>query len=260
MGRAEYHKKIKEPVIMVCSEVDVCMTATKRPDIIERTLESFCRLLFKGRISRLIINIDPVGDNVDVENIISMARKYTLALTAHCPKNPSFSKAFKWCWDQVQGKHVFHLEDDWELLIPVDFSKMVSIMDRITNLAALRLPMWRTADTSKNWSVFFPWNGEFFECPTAHVGSVGFCGHPSLLNGKFVRNVAPLLSPHRNPEKQIKWRNSLIGPIVQAYRFGVFAEQNSPPVVRDTGREWRAQKQWCKKGNREHFTEWERIR
>ena len=45
--------------------IDVACTAVKRPLIIEKTFKSFRENLFKDHKCRLVINIDPVGDNIN---------------------------------------------------------------------------------------------------------------------------------------------------------------------------------------------------
>lgn len=239
--------------------LEITITATRRPEILRRTLTSFYRHLFKQHPTRVIINVDPVGDDMSSWDVAQIPHEFTKEVIMRCPKIPSFPDAFKWCWESTTSDLVFHLEDDWELLHDVDLSKMIDVMNGSSVLQILRLPMWKTTDVSKNWSVFFPWNGEYFECPRNHNGSLGFCGHPSLLKGSFVRFCAEHLDPTRNPEKQIKWRNSKIGPGLLHYKFGVFAEPYSSESIRDIGREWRIKNGWGKKGNREHFVEWTRV-
>ena len=58
-------------------KIDITMTAVLRPSMLSETL-----ILFKERICqgeedryRLIINVDPVGENVDQSKVIKVAKK-----------------------------------------------------------------------------------------------------------------------------------------------------------------------------------------
>lgn len=241
--------------------IDITITATRRAEILSRTLASFKKNLFQGApaLALAIINIDPVGPDPIPGLARAAARKFFPAVLARAPRQASFPKAFKWVWSQTTSDFVFHLEDDWELLRPIDLDRMIEVMDHNPDLAILRLPWKRTdADSMKNWKYFFPWNGEFFECPEHLKREIGFCGHPSLIRGEFVRNAARLLDDTKNPEKQFHHGAEALLREVDKWRYGVFAEPNEPPAIRDIGREWMIENGWQKAGNKAHFTSWER--
>jgi hypothetical protein len=46
---------------------------------------------------------------------------------------------------------------------------------------------------------------------------------------------------------------------IDKWRYGVFAEQNQPPVIRDIGRKWMIENGYRKAGNKAFFTQWEEI-
>lgn len=241
--------------------IDITMTATRRPELIRKTLSTFSsKFFFRTNDYRLILNVDPVGKDIQSFEIIDLCREYFPYTTCRCPNEPSFSKAFKWVWSRVDADFVFHLEDDWELLRPVDLVKMLDIMADNPDLALLRLP-WKPTDTesAKNWKYFFPWNGEFFECPEEHKREVGFCGHPSLIRGEFVRNTVKYIDENRNPEKQFHHGTVEIMKEIDKWRYGVFAEQNQPPAIRDIGRRWMIKNDHRKAGSKAFFTQWEKI-
>ena len=246
--------------------IDVTITATMRSYIFRQTVSSFKKYLFKddlfkGKPPSVIINIDPVGPDPDVRFVLSVVRQYLSRIVfIRVPGEPSFPKAFKWVWSQTEADFVFHLEDDWELLRPIDLGRMIEVMKSKPDLAALRLPWKATqADSMKNWRYFFPWNGEFFECPTELKRAVGFCGHPSLIRGEFVRNTVKLLDPTRNPEKQFHHGDPALLEEVDKWRYGVFARPNEPSAIRDIGRKWMVANGWRKAGSKAFFTTWEKI-
>lgn len=242
--------------------IDITMTATRRPELIWKTLDTFLsRYFFRSNNCRLIINVDPVGRDMRSFEIIELCKKYFQNIICRCPKEPSFPRAFKWVWSQADADFVFHLEDDWELLRFVNLNKMIEIMEINPDLAILRLPWKPTGqDSAKNWRYFFPWNGEFFECLEEHKREVGFCGHPSLIRGGFIRNTVKYIDENRNPEKQFHHGPLELMREIDKWRYGVFAEQNQPPAIRDIGRRWMIENNYRKMGNKALFTNWERIK
>ena len=240
--------------------IDITITATQRAEILERTLASFKTNLFKDADARIIINIDPVGPDLNFKNTLNVAQKYFPLQYIRTPETPSFPKAFIWTWRQANSEFVFHLEDDWELMYPVDLGKMIKIMNAHPDLAVLRLPFKPTGtDSMKNWKYFFPYNGIFFECPQNLKRTVGFCGHPSLISGEFVRNIVQYLDENKNPEKQFHHGHPELMKGIDRWRFGVFAEPNKPAAIQDIGRRWMIENNYKKAGNKSFFIKWEKT-
>lgn len=240
--------------------IDITMTACKRPEIIERTLSSFRERMFDGS-ERLIINVDNAGlDNISQYDIVELARRYFSKITYRTPKNPSFPDAFKWVWLQAKADYIFHLEDDWELLQPVDVTEMLSVMSKNKDLVELRLPDKKSnSDKLKSWNKFIPWNGEFFEVPESLKFSVGHSGHPTLIRGVFVKKVATYIDGSRNPEKQFHGNNFRITEELKKWRIGAYGGPDRPPFVRDIGRRWMVNNGFRKHGSKAYFTQWERT-
>jgi len=92
-------------------KIDVVVTATLRPEILNLTLQSFyTRFLRQFKQSRLIINIDPIGDKrYGPDNILKICRQYFKEVIYRCPPKPSFSDAVKWGWEQVENRIVSFL-------------------------------------------------------------------------------------------------------------------------------------------------------
>lgn len=238
------------------------MTAVRRPEILKRTLHTFFMRCFAPVINkcRLIINVDPVGDDIASHELNKIVSAYFKHYIIGMPMEASFPKAFKWTWDWATAPWVFHLEDDWELLTGVDIMFMIELMEKFPNLASLRLPFFPSTErTMKNWNLFFPWNGHFFECPVNLRQTAGFAGHPSLLRGDFVRNCAPLINVNLNPEKQFHGDNDRLVNEVLQWKYGVFGLPNHPKVIKDIGGEWRNANKFQKKGPKAFFKEWEKI-
>jgi len=239
--------------------VDVTITAVKRPKLLERTLESFWDKCFglSHNQFRAVINVDPVGEPGAAEETVDVCREYFKEVIWRCPKVASFGHAFVWVWSKAVTPFIFHLEDDWELTRTIDFDRMIAIMENNTNLALLRLPAFPTAaETAKQWNVFYPWNGTFFECPIEQRAATGFAGHPSLIRTLFARQALLFLEVGKNPEKQFHYRSDL-KDLALKWRFGVYSNQSSPAAIVDIGRDWIKDQPWKKAGDKSFFTHWE---
>jgi hypothetical protein len=235
--------------------MDITTTATIRPGTLNRTYESFWNNMLEGYMSRysyqLIINVDPIGEVEYQQNdVVRIAKYYFTKVLSRTPLDASFPDAFLWCWDMVGGDFVLHLEDDWELLRKVDLQEMVNLMVKYPNIALLRLSLWDAEiDRVKQWNKYFPWNGEFFECPDELKASVGFSGNPSLIRKSFIKQILPYLVNEGCPEKQIKGHNVNMRNILESWRYGVFSQPLELKAVIDIGREWRTRNNFHKNGS-----------
>lgn len=245
------------------SQVDVCITATLRPAILQRTLESFHKKLFGKTMKtyRCLLNIDPIGEDVSPDEVIKVAEQFFPSTVPLLSPKASFPNAVHRLWSSASSPFVFYLEDDWELILPVPLSRFFGLMAENPKLAHLRLNFFRTTDRSKNWSYFMEWDDRgFFLCPQRVVGSIGWSGHPSFNRTQFLKACLKYLDPNRNPEKQLKNKNKKLLDIMKQWEFGVFAPQHSRPAIRDIGRAWMPKAGFKKKGSRAFFQTWERTR
>lgn len=209
--------------------IDITMTSVIRIDILEQTLSSFCNNIFidKNRY-RLIINIDPIGDNIRRKFVIKTVKKYFNNVVFNLPEVPGFCNAVIWCWSQTESDFVFHLEDDWKLIKKINIDSMIEIFNKEENknLVSLRL------DKEDHH-------------PSKHGNKYGFVYspklslNPSLLRGEFVRNVYKLMNPLKNPEKQIRPTDkNELGRFLLPLRYGIYTKDCYGKVVVDIGREW----------------------
>ena len=241
----------------------ITCTATIRPKILEATLKSFKELLFKDHPCRLIINIDPVGEAIDRKVLIELAHSYFNNMRFGLPLKAHFGRAFVWTWDMAMTfkdvEYLFHLEDDWQLQKEVDLQEMLSLMEKHEDLVGLRLSSKKTEDRAKQWNKFFPWNGEFFECPENMRGGLGMSGHPTLYKASFIKKIYQHLNPERNPEKQLHYTKA-IATEVKKHRFGVFAKQNESAYIREIGERWKIENNIRKDGgNKAYFVNWKHV-
>lgn len=77
--------------------IDVCMTATIRPKIVLQTLRSFYKRMFRDKDRyRLIINVDPIGENAKREEVVDVCKNFFTTVIYNFPSAPSFPAAVKW--------------------------------------------------------------------------------------------------------------------------------------------------------------------
>ncbi|GAH04753.1 unnamed protein product, partial [marine sediment metagenome] len=136
--------------------LEVTITATRRPELLRQTLESFDKnLLCKIHKKRAIINVDPVGEDIDSRRVVDVCHEFFEEVIWNCPKQAHFPSAFTWVWESVTADWVFNLEDDWELLREVDIEILVRLMVQNSSLAMLRLPQFHACPTyMKTWNRF----------------------------------------------------------------------------------------------------------
>lgn len=241
--------------------IEVLMTATRRPEIIERTLKSFRQNMFVNMPVSVIVNIDPVGPGSN-ESVINTIKRWCDLKAVITPAQAHFGRAFKRVWSLAENRFCLWLEDDWELKRHISLADMMDTLSLNPGLATLRLPWVRTERTyMKNWRYKFPYTmmkgRAIFKCPEENKREVGFCGHPSLLNGQFVKQCALLINPELNPEKQFHMKGGPLMDAVDLWDYGVYAEPNQPAAVEDIGRKWMVQNNLRKAGNKAWFQSWE---
>lgn len=111
-------------------KLDVVIIATIRAELLHMTLSSFTDKLLHQFDCRAIINVDPVGetDRNTQTDIVNICRAYFPEVVFTCPPKPSFAKAVKTAWTQVQTDLFFHLEDDWILRYEIPAQDLLALM------------------------------------------------------------------------------------------------------------------------------------
>lgn len=189
--------------------LDFTITTCLRPEILRRTLESF-RANLRGvewDKCSVFVNVDPVGDGTR-EEISSVLGVLECDKGIHFAAEPSFPLAVKWCFSKPAKEYCFHLEDDWELLEPIDIADMLSILQaeqrEVVNLRA------------KNFSP------QLTRCFLS----------PGLWRSEIMRTVAAAMDGNKNPEVQL-WN------VTDRLHVGRYWPRDQI-VVKDIGREWLA--------------------
>ena len=212
---------------MALSKIDIVTTAVLRPKLFERTLESFCKRMLTDRERyRLILNIDCIGEKVKPDTMIRIAENYFDDIIYNISHKPWFPSAVIWCWKTTTAPKIFHMEEDWKLLVPIKIDDMIAILDKHPKLASLRLNKQKTGKVTKQDRL------QGFKLH--HKVSL----NPTLFTGKFIRTTVPFMSKKRNPEKQLRPNNLMIRKHLRQFQHGIYIRPTTERIVVDTGRKW----------------------
>lgn len=224
-------------------KIDITTTATIRPSLLDDTFSSFRKNMLTDEYKyRLIINIDPIGEDLKRKFVLKVAEKYFDEIICNYPATPGFTKAVIWCWSQTQSDFIFHLEEDWKLLTKINIDYMIEILESNKSLVSLRLNKENTGSSK-------------------HSNKFGFIYHPkislnpTLFKGDFIRNIFPLMEINKNPEKQLRITNKTpVGRYLKDFNHGIYTKDSDQIVVLDIGRNWMDNSKFKKVTG---FMEWE---
>jgi hypothetical protein len=214
-------------------KIDITMTCVPRKELLYRTLNSFMLNLFKSNEDyRLIINLDMSkhDDVCTVEEALEIIYLFfdKEQVIYKVAKTPHFTKAVKWCFSKIKSKYVFHLEDDWELIKPLEMQDLIDILDSKRTLKEVSL-----RKTSTKLPMYYPEEGAYF------IDTNKITYNPGLHRGAFLKRVGKALDIKRNPEAQV--RDPATDEMAKIINNAKFAVYNSPdnPFVADTGTGWK---------------------
>lgn len=205
-------------------------TAMPRPEILKATYDSFKKNLqgIDFRKYTLYLNVDSYPDKKEDfkrQEVVNIAKEYFGNVVVNLPENPNFASAIKWCFSKIETPYNFHLEDDWELLIPIQVSSLIDFFDQ-SHIQQVALRAWRRPKS-------FFWLS------------------PSFLRGSFCREMAEKMNDHDNPEGQIR-------TLKVKYRkksFLYFPFDINSVILKDLGRNWIKNQNYIRRvGN---FVQWD---
>ncbi len=240
------------------SKIDITMTATLRPDILVKTLRGIVRNIVTDKHEfRLIINIDPVGENIRSKIILKVVKKYFDNVVYNYAKQPSFTKAVKWVWKTSDAPYIFHIEDDWSINRKIDVTKMIGILDRHENLSSLRLYKLSTPKKKviSTFACKWRYNKEGFYVADGWQKQFGL--NPILIKRQFIDEALPKMRDDVNPEKQFRASQKWMAPIIKKWKYGLFTSPGDKPSVSDIGLTWRNKNKFVKP-RKVPFITWEK--
>jgi hypothetical protein len=238
------------------AKIDITMTAVIRPTILERTLESIVKnIVTKEHRFRLIINIDPVGEKTKPKVVMRVAEKYFKHIVYNHARQPSFPKAVIWVWKNSDAPYIFHIEDDWSINRKINVSKMINILDNHKELSSLRLYKY-TTPKGQLFSTFgckWRYNKEGFYVADGWQKQFGL--NPILIKRQFIDEALPRMRENVNPEKQFRSSQKYMVPVIEKWKYGLYASPSEKALISDIGHAWRRRTRFVKP--RGSFVTWE---
>lgn len=205
-------------------ELDVTIVATRRPDLLRQTLQSFERNLLRNvGVGAAFLNIDPIwgseADDHEVEQLVRGLRPRRLEIRR--PDSAGFGAAVKWLWSKPQSHWFLHLEDDWLL------QREVSARLLRRRLAADRFAQISLLRRADGWK------------KSVHYSK--FTTGPSVMLSAFAHRASELMREELDPEKQLySGTNLRLEAEVSRFRRRYLGSRFTPSYIVDIGRPWRA--------------------
>lgn len=230
--------------------------ATRRPELLQRTLEAFHKYIAKGTPCRAIINIDPIGHDIPSEDVFELCQEYFDEVAGRLPNEPQMNDARKWLWEHCDSKYIFMLEEDWEFLRDYDLQRVIALMDAEPSLGGLGFTWQNTTLVHTNTpygganKYIAQWNGKYYKWRSQDRRAFGMTTMPGLLRGDLVRTIAPMFLTTTNVAMQLHGRrNKRVLEEILKYEYGLCGAPYEGPMFRDIGKEWMRQHGWKKDRN-----------
>ena len=215
-------------------KVDFTMTAVLRPKLLIGTLQAIKKYIMKKQSNidfRLIINIDPIGVAIDPMRVVEVAQNNFKNVIYNIPDKPSFPKAVKWAWSQSTAPYVFHWEDDINILRRIDISNMINILDKYKDLSSLRLYKYATPKQKvlRTFACRWIYNEDGFYKAVDWKKQFGL--NPILIKQEFVSEAVSRMIDTVNPEKQFRFSQSYMVPLIKKWRCGLYTKPGQARLV-----------------------------
>jgi hypothetical protein len=240
--------------------IDITMTCVLRPSMFDETLSTIKNHVCKDNLDsfRLIINVDPIGEKVSPNTVVDVAQSHFKEVVYNIAPKPSFPKAVKWVWSQVESPYVLHWEDDVNILYDIDIEHMIMILKKHKKLSSLRL--YRAVTPKKrifsefrcNW--YYDDDGFYL----ANRWQEQFGLNPILIKKAFVDEAVVRLKDNFNPEKQFRYNNIHMRPLISNWSYGLYTKPGLPRLIDGRkGQRWK-NKMKIDKPKGKTFLQWER--
>jgi len=242
------------------TKVDFTMTAVIRPKLLAGTLQTIKKYIMKkqpGIDFRLIINVDPIGAAVDPMRVVEVAQNHFKNVVYNIPDKPSFPKAVKWIWSQSTAPYVFHWEDDMDILRSIDIVQMIYILSKYKDISSLRLYKGATPRKGKALHAFkgkWIYNKDGFYVSNRWKDQFGL--NPILIKQEFISEAVKRMVDHTNPEKQFRYSQQYMRPLIEKWKYAIFAKPGETRVFDGRkGQRWK-NKMKLQKPKGQTFIKW----
>jgi len=190
----------------------------------------------------LIINIDPIGDEVSPMKVVDVAKHFFDEVEFNIPDEPNFAQAVRWCWGRTTSEFIFHLEDDWTLSKQINMNKLISLMNNNQDMVGLRFPKDRLYKVDNN------------STKKGFIKNNKLLLNPMLYRGSFIRGIASKMGIKDNPERQLRRKYKLS----KDKYVGIYCGAGVGEYISHIGRKWQRQSNYHKrKGS--NFITWDKI-
>lgn len=240
-------------------KVDITMTAVIRPKMLARSLKTITRRVVKKQKGfRLIINVDPVGEDKNPMKVVETAKHFFGDVKYNIAKEPSFAKAVKWIWSQVEAPFAFHWEDDTMISRDINVDDMISILNKYPKLSSLRLykantPRGKAFNTFGCRWILKP---EGFYMAKDWKKQFGL--NPILIKKAFIDEAVKRMRDDINPEKQFRFSQEYMRQHIKNWQYGLYTTPGAARIVDGRqGEQWKRQL-GLKKPKGTTFLKWEK--
>lgn len=223
-------------------KIDIAMTAVLRPKILSETLIKINEHICKGDDDRyrLIINIDPIGEDVDPMKVVNTAKKNFKNVVYNISEKAWFPAAVKWVWSKVKAPYVFHWEDDVNILHDIDVDDMISILKKYKDLSTLRLYKAPTPKRNRFHTFACNWTYQPEGFYIANDWKKQFGLNPILIKSEFVHEAVTRMVDHTNPEKQFRYSQEYMRPLIKKWKYGLYTKPGAPRMIDGRkGQKWK---------------------
>ena len=241
--------------------IDITMTSVLRPSIMSETLVKIREHVCRGQEDRyrLILNVDPIGENIDPMRMVKVAMKNFKNVVYNIAEKPSFPHAVKWVWSQVEAHYVFHWEDDVNILYDIDVDDMISILKKYKKLSTLRLYKAPTPNKTRFYTFACNWKYKPEGFYVASDWKKQFGLNPILIKSEFVKEAVKRMVDNTNPEKQFRYSQEYMRPLIRKWEYGLYTKPGAPRMIDGRkGQKWKNQMGLDKPGGGQTFLKWEK--
>lgn len=218
-------------------KIDITMTAVLRPSMLNESLSTIVKNVVDDQDRfKLIINVDPIGEDVDPMDVVRVAQSHFKTVIYNIPEEPSFPKAVKWVWMNSDAPYVFHWEDDISIYRPINIKHMIEIHKKFPDVAALRLFSQPTPN-SEAMPVFgsvWKYNSEY-GFYTADGWKSQFGLNPNLIKRAFIDEAIHVLRDDVNPEKVFRTTYSWSIPLISKWKYALYTNPGEDTLISPVG-------------------------
>lgn len=191
-------------------QVTVCLTACGRPDLLDKTLESFFQFNTYP-IAKFLIYEDSGNEKVNDE----VLGKYPQVFQIARPERVGQIVAIDTLYKEVETEYIFHLEEDWQFYRPGFIEASMEILESDPKL----ITVWLRELEDTNQHPVLKTDKGYGIMKTGHGMWQGFTFNPGLRRLKDYEDIKPF-SRHTVFNKRRPWLSeAAIGQLYASLGF-----------------------------------------